>query len=402
MKEKYIQHNINSNITIQESKIYSYNKIDNIATSHRIHRDGYVGAYFHEGICEDEYAYTEAEKRLELKRPYPFELETGVRKRNKVEQILTEKELMELARECLTVICTKYPNFTFSGSFSQSHNSGGMTNEKGLDYQGIDCAVSASITYKHKDSKDIMDGGFSMSLRTFDKNIFLKMADDYLANHETIVELPEELIIQTQYYGYLGVFQNHLDGENLALGTSLLSGKIRQKLFSEEFTLEHNVTDKECWFSSFWDGDGCVNPDDRYVYIQNGVVLSGYADKKTAAKYNIPHTNSAACNYNDIPYNGLTNLFIPRSEKTIKELLNGRMTVIPVNYSGGGYNEQGDYVMPVHLGLLCDGEKVIGRVPPFVMKSNFYDMFGKDFIGVGKDQPIFNDKQILMRMQYSK
>jgi len=63
--------------------------------------------------------------------------------------------------------------------------------------------------------------------------------------------------------------------------------------------------------------------------------------------------------------------------------------------SGGGFADNGDYTMPVHTSLLFDGEKVLGKLPPFTMVSSMFDMFGKDFIGVGSDKPIYNDKQIL-------
>ena len=76
--------------------------------------------------------------------------------------------------------------------------------------------------------------------------------------------------------------------------------------------------------------------------------------------------------------------------------------MIPVQYSGGGFNDKGEYVMPVHLALLSDGEKVIGKLPPFTLSGNMFDMFGKDFIGVGSDKPIFNDKQILVKMKATK
>jgi len=220
-----------------------------------------------------------------------------------------------------------------------------------------------------------------------------------LGNFEKEAELPEEIIIDMQYYGLLGMISNSLNGENLALGTSLFTGKIGEKLFSEDFTLMHDVSDKECWFNCFWDGDGCVTENDKRTLIEKGVVVSGYADKKTAKKYGIVHTGNAYMELADIPGPGGLNLRIERSKKTIKELLNGRYCVIPVQMSGGGFADNGDYAMPVQKSLLCDGEKILGVLPPFTMTTNLYDMFGKDFIGVGSDNPIYNDKQILFRVK---
>ncbi len=400
MREKYLLEEVYSEIKYEENKLLSFHKSSSHSASYRVHRDGQVGVHYQVGEITDEEGYAKAEENLEVRpRPYPFELETGKRSRDKTERKVEDKELMTIAKECMAYICENYPRFVFHATFSQKKSTQSMTNEKGLDYSNTDCAVSVFIGFKHVDSKDISDGGFSFSLRDFDMEVFTKMADNYLANYETEVELPEEIIIDTQYYGLLGTLSGNLEGENMALKTSLLSDKIGEKVFSEEFTLIHDVSDEECWFNRFWDGDGCVTEGDKRVFIDKGVVVSGYADKKTAKKYGIPHTQNAYMDYADIPGPGSLNLRIERSKKTVKELLDGRYCVIPVQYSGGGFAENGDYTMPVHCAMLSDGEKILGKVPPFTMISSMYDMFGKDFIGVGADNPIFNDKQILFRVK---
>lgn len=92
-------------------------------------------------------------------------------------------------------------------------------------------------------------------------------------------------------------------------------------------------------------------------------------------------------------------LRIKRSLGTIRELLGGRLSIVPIRSSGSRFNEKGDLIMPVQMAYLCDGEKLLGRLPEFTLVSNMIDMFGKDFIGVGSDQPVFNDKSILIKMR---
>jgi len=400
MREKYVCEWLSSQIEYEESKLISFQRSSTISTSFRVHRDGFVGIHYQEGEFSDEKGFALAEENLkERPRPYPFEPETGKRSRDKTERQVTDKELMEIAKECMDYICEKYSRFIYSACFEQSKRTDICTNEKGMEYSNTDCAVNVSISFKHVNSKDIMDGSFSFSLRDFDMEVFTTMADNYLANYETEVELPEEIIIDTQYYDFLGVLSSNLNGENIVLKTSLLSDKVGEKVFSEDFTLLHDVSDEECWFNRFWDGDGCVTENDKRVFVDKGVVLSGYADKKNAKKYGITHTGNAYCDFSDIPGAGGTNFRIERSKKTVKELLNGRYCVIPVMYSGGGFADNGDYTMPIHCAMLSDGEKILGKLPPFTMVTSMYDMFGKDFIGVGADKPIFNDKQILFRVR---
>ncbi len=402
MKEKYVSDFIESYVKYEENKLHSFHRNTSRMNSYRIYRDGKVGIYCQAGEVEDAIGYQKAEEGLVRARPYPFDLEHGKRSRDKTERFVTDKELLEIAAECMQYIIEKYPSFVFNAGFGQNHRSNRMTNEKGMDYKNTDCAISINVSFKHINSRDLTDGNFDFSLRDFDKSVFMKMADDYLANFEKEIALPEEIIIDTQYYQVVGMVADCLNAERMALGTSLLSGKVGEKVFSEEFTLMHDVSDAECWYDNFWDGDGYVTDGDKRTFIEKGVVLSGYADKKTAKKYGVPHTGNAYIDYSDIPGPGGLNLRIARSKKTVKELLNGRYCIIPVIYSGGGFADNGDYTMPVQCALLSDGENILGKVPPFTIVSNLFDMFGKDYIGVGSDNPIFNDKQILFRAKKSE
>lgn len=400
MREKYRNENRTSSVTYEENKLLSFHRQSSVTSSFRVHKDGEVGIHYQVGELSDEEGFRKAQENLSVRpRSYPFELETGKRSRDMTERELTDKELMDVAAECMQYLFDRYPRFTFRADFDQTKTTNHWINDKGMDYSNTDCSVNVSVGFKHVDSKDISDGSFGFSLRDFDKKVFFNMADNFLTNYEKEVELPEEIIIDAQYYGLLGCLSSQLNAEHLALNTSLLSGKVGEKVFSEDFTLWHDVSDKECWFNCFWDGDGCVTEGDKRLFIEKGVVLTGHSDKRNAEKYNVPHTGNASWSFADIPLDGWVNWRIERSEKTVKELLDGRYCVIPVRSHGGGFADNGDFAMPVQCALLSDGEKILGKLPPFTMSSNLFDMFGKDFIGVGCDNPIYNDKQILIRVK---
>ncbi len=400
MREKLWSRYFYNEVCIEENKIVSFNRSNSYAASYRVIKDGFMGVYWHRGCKPEEECFLRAEENLALKRPYKFTPETGVRRRDKTERVLTDRELLELAGETVEYLGGKYPDFIFNGSVSQWRSDTGMSNENGLDYSDIDCNADINISYKHKDSRDLSDGSFCLGQRDYDIKKFFEIADNNLQNYGELLEIPEELIIQVQYYGLVDSLNAALNGEALALGTSLLTGKIGQKVFAEDFTYLHDASDCECWHTSFWDNEGCVNENDRRIFIENGVPLYGITDKWSADKYNIPHTANSACGGADIPCGGVwISNRIKRSGKTVKELLDGRLTVIPVQYSGGGFNEKGDYTMPVHNAFLCDGEKILGRVPPFTMQSSMFDIFGDGFIGVGSDDPVFGDKHILTAMK---
>ena len=388
-----------SSLEFKESKLTSFSKESSLETSFRVYQDGKVGIYYHIGPMEDEEGYAKAAANLVRERPYPFTLETGQRARDKREKVLTDAELRSVAESCMKYLTDNYPNFRFEMKIKGTEQDRRTTNDLGMDYRHQDYAVDVDIVFKHVDSKNINDGYFQFSLRTFDEKIFRGMADLYLSNYEKEVEIPEELILDVQYYGIVGRVGSYLNGEELARGTSLLTGKIGEQVFSEDFTLEHDATDDESWFNTFWDGDGHVFENDKFLLVEKGVPKTGYADKKTAKQYGIPYTGPAYHSFTDIPGPGGLNLRIKRSDKTIKELLNGRYAILPLDWTSSGFNEKGDYTMVISKSLLYDGDGVVGRLPEFKVSTNIFDMFGKDFIGVGSDNPItYNDKQRLYRV----
>ncbi|MCQ2576361.1 MAG: metallopeptidase TldD-related protein [Treponema sp.] len=402
-KEKMKEIQASSTVKIEENKITAFDKTTCISTSFRIHKDGICGIYYHQGNMSDEEGFAKAEKNLELQRPYPFELETGKRSRDKTEKLLTDEELMATAKKSLKYLTKKYPDYTFSGQVATGTFEEWMENSKGMDYYCKDGNNNISIEFKHKDSKDISDGYISYSVRKLSLRKFYKIADNILTNFTKEVPMPEECIIIDKVYGYTGLLNQSLNVERLKNGTSLLTGKVGEKVFSDLLTISHDVSDKNTWMSSFWDGDGVVPKGDKVTFIKNGKILRGYCGKKIAKLYKVKTTGNEGFSYTDIPGGSFNSFTLKTGKKSAKEILNGKLAIIPIQSSGGGFKEKGEYTMPVQIGLLTDGEKILGRVPPFTISTNMFDMFGKDFLGVSKyNAEIFNDKVIMFKCEAGK
>lgn len=409
-KEKYTITKVFSEVKIEESEIVSFNKIDKTVKSFRVHKDGFVGVYMHQGKITDKEGFQKAEERLAAKRPYPFELSGGKRSLDKVEKLLSDTELLQKARSELAFLKKNFPDFTFSGNVFTDYYSEEHKNSAGMDYSVRDGHNGISICYKHKDSKDLDDGWFSMNLRKYSSANFRKIAVNFLSNFGKFLKMPEDCIIMMPEWRLNGKLLESLDAEKLALGTSLLTGKVGQKIFADGLTMKHDVSKRNIWMNTFWDGEGAIPKGDKLVFIKNGVVVRGYSDKRIAKKYGVEYTGNAWADFTDIPHNGKVHFKITPLKKTPKEILEDlsketgqtKYAIIPVNYSGGGFNAAGEYVMPVQRAYLTDGEKILGEVPPFTMRSNMFDLFGKDFIGVSKYTSIWNSNMMLVHMQAGK
>ena len=400
IKEKHSNRRTVSKMSYEENKPKAFERTGSVESSYRVYDGEKVGICYSIGEISDEEGFARAQADPERARPYPFTPEAGgERKRDKSESTVTDRELMDVAGEYMQYIIEKYPQFTFSGNFTTERCSYSLESDLGTNFEEADACFGAGVMFKHKDSHDIIDGSFGFNMRTLDDGeVFRTMADLYLGQYETPAEVPEEILLCIQYYSLTGTIADELNAETLALGTSHLTGKVREQVFSEDFTLEHDVTDKEAWFGRFWDGEGCVIEGDKLVLIENGVIRTGFSDKRVAKKYGVPHTKSAGHNYSDLPYPGGLNLRIRRSDKTIRELMAGRPAIIPLNCTGSPMDNKGNMSMIINSSLLWDGERVVGRLPEFRVNMNFFDVLGKDYIGVGSDDsPFYHDKVILLK-----
>ena len=65
----------------------------------------------------------------------------------------------------------------------------------------------------------------------------------------------------------------------------------------------------------------------------------------------------------------------------MKELLNGQTGVLVLVSAGGGYASDGAFAIPVSTAFLFDGQEIVGRLPPFNLRSNIWRIFGEDYLG---------------------
>ena len=86
MKEKYTYTECCSTVYFEENKIVSFQKNDMVEYSFRVLKDGKIGIHFQVGEMDDATGYALAEENLIRNRPYPYDLETGCRKRDKTER----------------------------------------------------------------------------------------------------------------------------------------------------------------------------------------------------------------------------------------------------------------------------------------------------------------------------
>lgn len=131
-----------------------------------------------------------------------------------------------------------------------------------------------------------------------------------------------------------------LSGHRYGTGTSLLAGCVGEKVFSEGFSLSQSRVPSidDC---SFFDAEGVFHEGYSLGLIGGGVLRAVCTDRRTAARFSLPHTGSASGGYDTIPQASADHLRVERSDRTLSELLGGEPAVYIALASGGDFTPEG-------------------------------------------------------------
>jgi PmbA protein len=304
---------------------------------------------------------------------------------------INSTDLLPYAEDILEKLRRDYPDFDFSEGIAAKEVTWQMQNTEGLDLEYRDAWLELGLILKEKKSANLFDGFLLYSGRSYDMEHFWAFNKGYLDAYYNIVPLPEGDVLPVFSWGLdeLTMFLSRsLNGERYATGSSIFSGKMGQKLFHDKLVLEQNRSPLP-HYEPFFDMEGVVLENDRSVLVDKGRLVSVYTDKKTADLYNLPHTGAASGEYDDKPGLSTAPIEFAVDSDDVKAALGGKMAILVAASSGGDLTSDGSYAAPVQLAFLFDGEKIIGKLPEFTMRSHLYKMLGEDYIGTFENKHFY-------------
>jgi len=395
-----------TSVNISQSRVDSVRRKDITRSGIRVYDKGRIGISGALGTYDYNEKLAEAKAALDFNIQYPYAIGSNLKMKKELNgNIPTSENLIYEVEELLEFFRTNYPEFAYSEKFKITELHNKMENSQGLDLEYIDKYMSATLVVKEKSSGNILDAVICYYGRNFNKKEFISFNDSFLkANKNKLNYVPKKnmLVVFDSPTMPLKKLRSELNGEKYGAGSSLFSGKIGQKLFSDQVSI---IQDKNprYGYSPFFDAEGTVNDNFEYPLITNGVLEAVYTNKKIASQYNLPLTGAATSTYDGVPALGVAKIALRKAEKTLKELLNGEEAILVSIASGGDFTDKGDFSTPVQLSFLFDGEHIIGKLPELQLSSNIYDMFGKDYVGLSKDHMPFSENihQLVMNMNVS-
>ncbi len=390
MEKEFIKetnHSVTLNVTA--GRIDSYREIEKTTGTVRVYENGFIGVAGCLGEPDEQDLTEKAKEALSFNIPYPCRLEGPL----EIEE-LHEKEIipipefiptMQAFLDRLGELC---PKFAFSNKISLSSFKMEYKNSLGRHLKSSGSKLSISLVVQSRGSGNLFDTFLGWSGDHFnEKELLAEFKKEYDAFYTPVDLEPGRYPVVTEPENLLGSFINHFVGDLYIANASLLSGKLGEKVFSDKLSIADDMNPETAYDTAFFDAEGCTAPDYRPVIIENGVLKGVLTSKKTAAQYGLPNLGNASSDYDGVPGIDFHGLYVAPTAESLKDLLPGKSILILVA-SGGDATPDGHFVTPVQMAYLLEDGKYVGRLPAISVGGNFFDMFGKDYIGTVMDDPL--------------
>lgn len=405
IREKYILKNREINLSISGGEISSVIKKDITQSACRVYDQGFIGVAGKLGEADPE-LMEQAVENLKLQIPYEAQATEGkVRREDWAAQAMdgespaaeNPQSFLREVQEVLEILKKEYPQLIFGNKVRLSQLSRYLCNDAGTDLFFSDRLVSWELLVKHTQSVNVFDDFLAYTVRSLNRQAFLKEAREHLDAFLNPVSLPDPdssqdsspegrllpVILSPMAFG--GFLIENLDALAFGHGTSFFNGKLGQKLFDEKFSFYVDRS-SDSLGTAFFDAEGSTCENDRNYLIKDGVLQKPFADKKLAKEFGYENTATAGGAYDSVPSNTDTCFTVESSGRTLRELIGEKDGIYISVMSGGDFTSEGNFASPVQTAFLYRGGKLVGKLPEFHISGNIYDIFGANFVGASCDR----------------
>lgn len=383
-------------VNIAGGKVDSLRVKQDLKTVIRVYEDGKIGVAGRIGEGDDKALFEEAKEKLAQNIAYPCNLtENGKRQENNIKKIISEKDYVKTIKKLIARLNKCYPDFVFSNKINMGEDELVYENSKNTKYTYKGNEIGGALVIKDKASANIMDLAYGFQKNSYDEDKIVSDIGNLLKVYHNKVAMPEgEVPVIINAMEVLQHSAQHMIAELYASGSSLLSGKLGEKIFDEKVSVLTDRGNKDKSLP-FFDAEGVVNRDDKFYFVKNGVFSGVATYKRSAANFNLPLSGGGYAPFDEVPQTSFVGFKMERTDK-LKNLVKGKAIYVFMT-SGGDMTPDGTVGLPVQLAYLYDNGKLVGRLPEFGINGNIFEFLGKDFIGVARDDIFeFSDDDVIV------
>jgi len=390
MEKEFIvetRHSVTLNVTA--GKIDSFRELEKTTGTVRVYENGCIGVAGCLGEPNEAELTEKAKEALSFAIPYPCNMEGPlVHEEIHDKEIIPVPEFIPTMQSFLDKLGEQCPRFALTNKISLEYNKSEYKNSAGRHLKSSGGKLAIELIAQNRGSGNLFDTGFFWAGDHFDEDKLLaEFKKEYDAFYVPADITPGRYPVVCNIGEFLEVFVRHFVGDLYVVGASLLTGKLGEKVFSDKFSLRDDMNPATNHGTCFFDAEGCTAPDFRPVIVEDGVFKGVLTTKKTSGQYGIPNLGTSSATYDGVPDIGLHGFYAKPTAKTLKELVPGKAIYVAVA-SGGDATPEGHFATPVQMAYLVENGELVGRLPDINVSGDFFDMFGKDYIGTVHDDPI--------------
>lgn len=383
-------------VNVSGSKVDSLRVKQDLKTVIRVYDDGKIGVAGRIGEGDDGALLEEAKAKLAQNIAYPCNLaENQKREENKIKNIIAEKDYVKTLKKLIARLSECYPDFVFSNKINMGEEEIVYENSKNTKYSYKGNEIGGALVIKDKASANIMDLSYGFNKTCYDEDKIVSDIGKLLNVYHKKVGMPEgEIPVIINAMEVMQYVAQHMVAELYVSGSSLLSGKLGEKIFDGKVNIltDRAQADKSI---AFFDTEGVVNVDDKFYFVKDGVFTGVATYKRSSANFNLPLSGGGYAPFDEVPQTSFTGFKAARTDE-LKNLVKGKAIYVVIT-SGGDMTPDGTLGLPVQLAYLYENGKLVGKLPEFGIKGNLFELLGKDFIGIARDAVFdFADDNVLV------
>ena len=289
-------------------------------------------------------------------------------------------------QEFVANVTKEYSHLNWSGHavFSKVENSFHSNYTQDLKSSGE--SLEVGMLYKQFGSTEFADGYISTTGQSYDFSKTLSRATPLLRafDKKATVESKKMPVLLLDFSDLSQALTRDLKPDKFHQGSSFLSGKMGEGLFSSQVTiLDKSYSPEDGQFTAF-DGEGVARSDLKL--FEQGVFSAVPYDLRTAKKFGKKSTGNGFRSFDSGVMCKLGTCHLSSGTTPMWEMLKSIPECLVVSMAyGGGINEEWEYSNPVQVGFIFRNGVGVGRVPSVSIKGRLGDMLGKDLIGISSD-----------------
>ena len=195
-------------LNITDGKVDSYREKDEKQSTVRVYADGKIGVAGALGDVDMQALEKQAVEKLNDGIPYPCNLHANKQKSIlRTKPVVSEKDIMRVSKRLAKKVAVACPRFLINGKTQTSKRMGTYENTKGTRFAYENNAFQFFLQVKDKESSNIADAYYGVSLASYGKTTEDKIVQDVKTLHDAF--FGEKVTLPNGKYPMIVAYQVH-------------------------------------------------------------------------------------------------------------------------------------------------------------------------------------------------